>query len=155
METIPMKICNKCNIEKPVSEFSFYNDKPLYSCKQCQAAKTKKWLKKLSESTDPMDMLNDTFYKMLQATRSNAKTNHIPCELSLPILRAMYDKQKGKCYYTGVQMTLRSKGHLDRDPLLISFDRKNSDEGYTPTNTVLCCWGIHSLKGWLCFIHHT
>ena len=67
--------------------------------------------------------------------------------LSLPILRSIYDQQQGKCYYTGVPMTLRSNGHLNRDPMLISMDRKNSNDGYTPTNTVLCCWGINALKG--------
>ena len=103
---------------------------------------------KLSESTDPKNILDTTFYRMIQTTRSNAKTNKIPFELSLPIVRSIYNHQHGKCYYTGTPMTLRSNGHLNRDPLLISMDRKNSNEGYTPTNTVFCCWGINSLKGW-------
>ena len=147
MET---KYCKKCNMERPLDEFSFRNNKPMASCRKCVAKNTREWQKKLSESTVPTDMLENTFHKMLQATRSNAKTDNRPFELSLPILRSIYEKQQGKCYYTGTQMTLRSNGHLNRDPMLISMDRKDSSEGYTPTNTVLCCWGINALKG-----HHS
>ena len=148
--TITTQLCKKCNIEKPLNEFSIHthSKKPKTTCKQCISTRTKEWQQKLAESTNPEDILNDTFYKMLQASHANAITKKIPFELSLPILRSLYAQQQGKCYYTGTQMTLRSKGHLDRDPLLISMDRKNSNEGYTPTNTVLCCFGINTLKGW-------
>lgn len=144
------KICSKCNNTKPIEEFVL-NKKSgnrLSICCQCNTTRTKQWQKKLSESSDPNDVLNHTFYKILQASHSNAKTNNIPFELSVPFMRELYAKQKGKCYYTGTPMTLRSNGHLDRDPFLISLDRFDSNNGYTTTNTVLCCWGVNALKGW-------
>jgi hypothetical protein len=144
MET---KQCRKCKCEKSLTEFSTVKNKPINICKMCASENAIEWQKKLSESTDPTSMLENTFYKMLQATRSNAKKDNRIFELSLPVLRSIYDKQQGKCYYTGVPMTLRSNGHLNRDPMLISMDRKDSAQGYTPTNTVLCCWGINALKG--------
>lgn len=141
------KQCRKCKIEKPLTDFSTVKNKPVNICKPCASANAIEWQKKLSESTDPIALLDNTFYKILQTTRSNAKKDGRMFALSLPILRSIYNQQQGKCYYTGVHMTLRSNGHLNRDPMLISIDRKNSSDGYTPTNTVLCCWGINALKG--------
>ena len=150
METIT-KLCPRCNEMKSLTDnFSFNKKQNTYAsaCKLCISANTKKWQKALAESTNPNDVLTNTFYKVLQASHSNAKSRKIPFALSLPTLRALYEKQQGKCYYTGTHMTLRTKDHLDRDPFLISLDRLNSADGYTPTNTVLCCWGVNALKGW-------
>lgn len=47
-----MKLCNKCGIEKPLEEFSIYKSgkyrigKPHSHCKECEKAKTIKWVKK-------------------------------------------------------------------------------------------------------------
>ena len=147
MET---KQCTTCKDIKSTNDFYFDKHDQRYhsSCKLCCKNRTNKWIKILSESTDPNDILKFTIYKILQSTRSNAKAKHIPCDINLESLTLLYNKQQGKCYYTGTPMSLRSNGHLDRDPLLISLDRLNSNEGYTLTNTVLCCWGSNALKGW-------
>ena len=144
------KMCSRCKHEKSISDFPMYkkSGKPMPKCKQCVSDCTKQWQTKLSESTNSEDILESTFYKILQSSRSNAVSRSIPYELSLPSLRALYEKQQGKCHYTGTPMTLRTNAHLDRDPLLISLDRLDSTQGYTLTNTVLCCWGINALKGY-------
>jgi hypothetical protein len=144
------KICSQCKLEKSTSDFPMYkkSGKPMPKCKRCVSNFTKQWQTKLSESNNPEDILESTFYKILQSSRSNAMSRNIPYELSLPVLRTLYTKQQGNCYYTNTPMTLRTKTHLDRDPLLISLDRLDSTQGYTPTNTVLCCWGINALKGY-------
>lgn len=145
-----IKTCSRCKNKKLIVDFPLYkkSGKPMPKCKQCVSDCTKQWQTKLSESTNPEDILESTFYKILQSSRSNAVSRNIPYELSLPILRSLYTKQQGKCHYTGTLMTLRTKTHLERDPLLISLDRLDSTQGYTPTNTVLCCWGINALKGY-------
>ena len=145
MET---KLCRKCNTEKSTLDFSVYKGKIHSACKTCVSEITKKWQQKLFESANPEDILNSTFYRIRQSSASNAKSRKIPFELSLQDLRDIYQKQQGKCYYTGTPMTLRFNGHLNRDPLLISIDRLDSTQGYTHTNTVFCCWGINALKGY-------
>lgn len=144
------KLCSRCHNEKLVGDFPFYkkSNKPMPKCKQCVSDCTKEWQHKLKNSTDPEDILTSTLYQILQSSRTNAKSRNIPFSLSLPILRSIYEKQQGHCYYTNTPMMLRSSNHINRDPLLISIDRLNSNEGYTPTNTVLCCWGINALKGY-------
>ncbi len=61
-----MKTCNKCNVEKPLTDFTFDNSKGRYTpaCKQCRAAalktkrdadrdeynaKTKEWINRTKE----------------------------------------------------------------------------------------------------------
>lgn len=151
MDITTTKLCPRCNETKSLTDdFSFNKkqNKYAFACKSCISTNTKKWQKALAESTNPDDILTNTFYKVLQTSHSNAKSRKIPFDLSLPILRALYTKQQGKCYYTGTPMTLRTKDHLDRDPFLISLDRLDSNQGYIPTNIVLCCWGANALKGW-------
>lgn len=144
-----LKFCRWCNLEKPLTEFTFskQRNKHVNKCKSCICINTRKWFTKLEESKDPTDMLEITFHKMIMSSRSAAKLRNIPYALSLKNLRDIYQQQNGQCFYTGVPMTLRSNNHLDRDPLLISLDRRDSSIGYTPENTVLCCWGANALKG--------
>lgn len=146
---ITTKSCSRCHQEKPLGEFTFNKQRNTYAkmCKLCVSNNTREWQKKLFESNDPQEILDATFYKMLQTSRSGAKIRNILHILSLKNLRDIYQTQNGNCFYTGVPMTLRSNNHLDRDPLLISLDRRDSSIGYTPENTVLCCWGVNALKG--------
>ena len=60
-------------------------------------------------------------------------------------LRSLYEKQGGRCFYTGVEMKIRGK--FKADPLQMSLDRKNSSRGYVAGNVVLCCLGVNLLKG--------
>lgn len=148
METT--KLCPRCNETKSTDQFHYNKklNKLAWACKSCVNTNTRKWQERLFYSIDPNDILEATFYKMLQTSRSNAKTKGLTYTLSLQDLRDIYKKQEGKCFYTGVPMSLRSNNHLDRDPLLISLDRYTSTLGYTQENTVLCCWGCNALKGY-------
>ena len=54
----------------------------------------------------------------------------------------LWQKQKGRCYYTNIPMSTNKKDVLT----LVSVDRKNSDLGYTLDNIVLCCYSVNSFK---------
>lgn len=146
------KLCPRCSQTRPLTDYHFNQkqSKYAYYCKKCVSDKAQIYHQSLSQSNDPNDILKSTFTKMLQSTRSNAKSKSLPCSINLSILTGMYHKQEGKCYYTGTPMTLRTSDHLNRDPLLISLDRIQPNEGYTPSNTVMCCWGVNAMKG-----HHS
>lgn len=60
-------------------------------------------------------------------------------------LREQYERQQGKCYYTGVEMKLMTD--KKSDPMIMSCDRIDSSKGYEEGNVVLCCLGINHLKG--------
>ena len=144
------KFCHQCTETKSLTkDFYFYKKKNTYApvCKSCISVNTKKWQRKLSDSTNLNDIQNLTLYKIIQSSCSSAKARNMPFEISISSVRELYAKQQGKCYYTGTPMTLRSKGHINRDPFLISLDRIDSAQGYTLANTVLCCFGVNVLKG--------
>jgi len=46
-ETIETRICNKCRVEKPLSEYSFRNDRNIYrrDCKTCEKKRKKTYYK--------------------------------------------------------------------------------------------------------------
>ena len=56
-------------------------------------------------------------------------------------LMELFDKQGGKCYYTGMPMNFPNV-RLTKP----SVDRIDSTKGYTKDNIVLCCMGINFLK---------
>ncbi len=60
----------------------------------------------------------------------------------------LYEKQKGLCHYTGLQMTFSR--HVKRqatNPTNVSIDRLNNKHGYTLRNVVLCCAKVNTMKG--------
>lgn len=69
---------------------------------------------------------------------------HSGSSIRTSYLRELYNKQKGRCYYTGVEMALLSEKKMD--PFLMSIDRQDSSKGYIEGNIVLCCLGINYLK---------
>lgn len=61
-------------------------------------------------------------------------------EMDVAYLHSLYDRQSGKCYYTGVEMSM-DPGHLT-----ISMDCLTPRKGYVPGNIVLCCWLFNNMK---------
>lgn len=65
--------------------------------------------------------------------------------LSEEFIMSLYEKQKGLCAITGLQMTwIAGKGHV---PTNLSIDRISSFCGYTPDNVQLVCRVANVMKG--------
>lgn len=62
---------------------------------------------------------------------------HIPIER----LIAMYERQKGRCFYSGVQMEWGCRSELG-----CTVDRIDSAAGYSEANVVLCCYRMNMMK---------
>lgn len=56
-------------------------------------------------------------------------------------IQSLFEKQEGKCFYTGEDLELQS-GTTE----FFSIDRIDSLKGYTKDNVVLCTWKINKLK---------
>ena len=62
-------------------------------------------------------------------------------ELSYDHILQLIEKQDNKCYYSGEEIAYqRYNGNC------ISFDRIDSNKGYTKDNVVLCCWDANRMK---------
>ena len=143
------KICSKCRHSKPLTAFYYTRTRGCYTawCKDCTRIKTASRQAHLLTSTAQEDVLEATFYLLTIGCMCNGRTRKIPYKLSTGYLRELYPKQQGRCYYTGLPMTLKSPKRTLREPWLISIDRLNPELGYIPGNVVFCCWCINALKG--------
>lgn len=62
-------------------------------------------------------------------------------DLTIENLLNLYNKQNGKCYYSGQAMT-----HISGELFAISIDRLDSEKSYNINNVVLCCSEINYMK---------
>ncbi len=113
--------CSGCNEVRPLADFYFHSrwGRPSGACKFCTVAKPHRSLEaKLRKTT---------------AVSSGAMT--------LEALLLKWERQGGKCAYSGESMTW---GYGDE--CCVTVDRIDSDLGYTDENTVLCCYRPNMMK---------
>lgn len=77
---------------------------------------------------------------MFNGIQSRCKTKNIECDITAADIICQYEKQNGKCHYSGRQMTC-----IDGDNVM-SVDRIDSRLGYVKGNIVLCCWRVNKMK---------
>ncbi len=80
----------------------------------------------------------------------NAKSKGREYSLTYEDLQELWDKQGGRCYFTGqVMNTAKSTKDVRsrrNDPMQVSLDRLDSDGGYVKGNVALVCWWINRAK---------
>lgn len=86
---------------------------------------------------------NNPFALMLTSIKPGAKRRNLIFDITLNDLQEIWDNQKGKCYYTGLDMNFTFSLSL---PKQMSLDRIDSSKGYTKDNVVLCCQFINYAK---------
>lgn len=86
---------------------------------------------------------NNPFRKVVTVSRSAAAKRSISFNIDHTFIQSLYELQKGKCYYTNIEMT------LNRDQYSISIDRLDSSKSYEKSNVVLCCRNINLFKNTL------
>ena len=99
--------------------------------------------------------INKTLECLCITAKSRSKRIKMPEQFNLTIeyLHDLYNKQGGKCYYTGWQMSAASIGEINKtrteriNPFKISVDRLDSTKGYSTDNVVLCCAWVNRAKG--------
>lgn len=86
---------------------------------------------------------HNPFRLMISSLKLSAKRRKLSFELKYEDLQNLWNNQKGKCYYTNLDMNFTYSLSL---PKQMSVDRKNSTIGYTLDNCVLCCQFINYAK---------
>lgn len=80
---------------------------------------------------------------LLSGVRGNAGRRNMEFTIDIDFVMAQWDKQEGKCFYTGVKMAYTSAKKI---PWQASIDRMDSSKGYTPENSILCCQSVNYMK---------
>lgn len=131
------RICYTCKETKILEDFVKREKSTWgfgYECKLCKNIKKREPSVK---SKQPLwiSRLKDSLRKR------NKKYGEI--NLTNEFLINLYEKQKGLCYYTGIEMKIINS---EKNPEQISLDRVDSNLGYTENNVVLCCFAINLCK---------
>lgn len=80
--------------------------------------------------------------------RTTKKNNSIDIDFDYCV--DLYNKQNGKCFYTGIDMTFqRKESNVTVNFTNISIDRLDSSKSYTKDNVVLCCAIVNIMKNQL------
>ena len=146
--------CKKCWEEKFPEEFVMqYIENPiagkyryLYECKQCKKDRiyAKRWVERQT-----FESALGVIYQQLQ---SSAKQRRMLFQLKEIDLFNMWENQKGKCYYTGYEMTYefvhyKAWKFSEKTAYQVSCDRLDNEWSYTKDNCVLCCTVVNKMKG--------
>jgi len=160
-----MKICSKCKIEKPFTDYykdRYRKDNIQYFCKTCSKENGKEWMLKRKEHYSEMlhkyrssengfliNKLKDVFVKNLKAYRSK----YIPDCTKDEIIKHFYEyveKNGRNCYYCKEPWTYivgrfvpgeKIIKQIDRSKTKknLSIDRLDNSKTYTIKNIVFCC----------------
>lgn len=123
--------CKGCGKLLPVSMFSV-NGNGYYTgmCKPCTAKHAKDYY-------DAHRGIRDDKYWLirLRSIKQGAKRRGLSFSLKAGDLKALYERQGGLCYYTGLPMKINS------------IDRIDPERGYSPTNIIMCERYLNVFRG--------
>lgn len=128
-----IKLCPRCKREKPRTK-EFFRRGHGY-CRDCEKETNLEYAYKSIETI---------LQARLRAAKGRAIKKKLPFSIELNHLLSLWEKQQGKCFYTGLDMTYK---HDNEKSLSVSLDRIIPSKGYMPDNITLCCWRVNMIKG--------
>lgn len=167
------KICNKCEVEKELSEFhkrKKSRDGFSHTCKECVNSKNRERHKehkyqqgrrdRYSRNRDDQDFILKSKERsrkhynsiegraasLLKTTkRISSKFDYVddPVDLNFIIDKLMI----GKCEVTGIDFCYDNKFETSKNPLSPSIDRIDSRIGYSKDNVRIVLWQYNLMKG--------
>lgn len=121
----PNRLCRKCLVRPPNKDKNF--------CQNCRWEMQKISNKKRRDQ-------NPLKYKAIRLASSIKCSRKKLCEnidFGWKFLLELYEKQNGKCFYTGKDLTISFNSGKQADTAM-SIDRINPLKGYSKDNIVLC-----------------
>lgn len=125
--------CSICKVDKPPDQFPKLVGKRLFArCRTCH--------------TTQAFVVKNSKIGRFRSAYGGIKIRDPQTNLTPEILVEMWDRQQGRCYYTGTPMSLES-GRGFKNWNVVSVDKKTPDKGYTVQNCVLCSASTNTAKG--------
>lgn len=136
------KICRDCKIEKPINQFKrecgnadLHNN----ACKDCKSIQ--EYRRKHSCPESFIVTLLATAKKSAK-TRDRKNDESNVCTITHDEVKNIYRRQKGMCFYSGIQMSINKKKWQ------MSLERLDQSKGYIVDNCVLCCLEFNGAVQW-------
>jgi len=142
--------CTGCKKELSLTKENFHKDRTTTTgfknrCKTC-SKQARLFFSRMKDS----DSLNYYIKEIIHGARRRAKIKKIKFELSLDVIKNLWDFQKGNCAISGVSMThIILKGRLYTN---LSIDRIDSTKGYELDNIQLVCVAVNIMKNTLSMV---
>ena len=138
-----MKTCTKCNLNKNESEF--YRPNRSSICKECHLIITREYKKKKRQDVDYR--INEGLKQKERRVRlwqntllHDCKSRKLIVDIDLEYIDYLFKKQKGKCFWFGVDLIPSENKKHPQQP---SLDRLNNKLGYIKGNVVLSCYSAN------------
>lgn len=130
LEGVRYKPCPRCGniLPKTRDNFYFMGNGTLTCCKACALDKVKDGRVKYWART------------LIYEVKKRHSQTSIPVSIDEEFILDLYNRQGGRCYWTGLEM-IPSK--INKYPFQPSLDRIDNSKGYTPDNVVLCCLSMN------------
>lgn len=103
---------------------------------QCKLCRSERFKKERHEN----NTLDFRLKENLGWSKRRANEKGLPYNITLNYLKELYEKQEGKCFYTGLELSLTNGTHR------ISIDQVIPSRGYTQDNVVLCAFVVNQMK---------
>ena len=129
---------------KNVEEISAATGRTLFAIRQrCYVLKVAKRFPQIRDLIRVIDKRPMTVRLALRQrlTASRARDGKGPCDLTIDYLLQLWERQGGKCFYTGRQLSPEPN-----HPNTLSLDRQDSSVGYVQGNVVICIWDVNAMK---------
>ena len=125
------QLCTNCN-----GPLTLHKGQQRAICNECKRARQfQRW------SHDPYKFLRDVAVN----AKYRAKKRDIVWDIDSEWVCSLWDKQKGRCALSGIQLT-HHRGTQEYVDTNASLDRIRCHEGYTKFNTQLVAFRINSMK---------
>eukprot|EP00877_Chromochloris_zofingiensis_P013069 jgi/Chrzof1/8015/UNPLg00066.t1 len=136
------KTCSKCKNPTPREQFykkSALEDGYRSYCRDCEDR----------QNAEYRSTLHGRIGQMVYAAKTNSKRrgergrqSASECTIEVKDLEEQWEKQGGRCYYSGIEMSFTSKDWY------ASLERLDEDKGYAKDNVVLCCLEFNTPSQW-------
>lgn len=154
-----MKLCNKCETRKPLSQFGkkkTSNDGLQLWCSECTKSYYNQWRKSNKELSTPNEARSfKKFYGSIHGRavhmhnnmRARAKRNGVECSITLSWIESKLTV--GKCEATHLPFVFKEgtgKGHRENS-FSPSIERIDPTGSYSEENCQMTCWIYNRAKG--------
>ena len=94
-----------------------------------------------------LDYPSIMFGRAIQNARNRASKKDIPFDITKDYIMDLFDKQSGKCFYSGIELNVVKKNkNRTHDPFKMSLDCVDPELGYVKGNVVWCAYCVNALK---------
>lgn len=134
------KECRDCKEMLPITAFRLSKKTRMggriatYSTRICQPCDV------LRSASRYRSSFRNRFGYLLASIRARCVIKAIECTITLSDLEFLLESQQGRCYYSGITLSLETGDHA------VSIDRRDPLQGYVPQNIALTCWLVNNMK---------